>query len=195
MPDAAAESAPTPRLTRRRLIQSAAVAATAGVPIVGCASTQLVTGKGTAPPYPAPGEDVYRYEINYTDAEWRARLTPDEYRMMRQGGTEPPRSSPLWTQTAAGRYLCKGCDLWLYDSARKVVLEKGWVFFRHCRPNSVLTSVDNMPDDAGRPRAPQGIIEAHCRRCGCHLGHILVVENILVHCINGIALNFVPSNA
>jgi peptide-methionine (R)-S-oxide reductase len=129
---------------------------------------------------PATSASGFRYEVRRTEAEWRAKLTEDELKILREGGTEPRNSSPLATETRNGTYACKGCDLPTYSSSQKVILPQGWVFFSHSYENAVLTGIDN------------GQIEAHCRRCGSHLGHILYVQSMIVHCINGSALNFTP---
>jgi len=68
----------------------------------------------------------------------------------------------------------------IYSSSQKVVLSRGWAFFYHSYENATLTGID------------RGQIEAHCRRCGSHLGHILYVESDILHCINGSALEFTP---
>jgi len=120
----------------------------------------------------------FAYEVRYSDEEWRARLSPDEYRVLRQGGTEQRHSHYLTRETGPGIYNCQGCDLPIYTSSQKVILDIGWVFFKHALPDSVLLGVDS------------GRIEAHCRRCGSHMGHVLYVETEILHCINGTALDF-----
>ena len=83
----------------------------------------------------------------------------------------------------------------LYQSGWKEILSIGWVFFRHSEPNAVLTGLD-WPDGAEEtPGSTLAQMEAHCRRCGSHLGHIVFAENKLLHCINGTALKFVPTSA
>ena len=142
---------------------------------------------GPSPLSDAPPADMsitsasgLRYEVQRTDADWRARLSEHEYAILREGGTEPRHSSPLATETRNGTYACKGCELPIYSSSEKIILPQGWVFFHHSYDNAVLTGVD------------QGHIEAHCRRCGSHLGHILYVETQVLHCINGTSLIFTP---
>lgn len=140
--------------------------------------------------------DRFAYEITRTEAEWRARLTEKEYLILREGDTELPRSSYLWDETRAGRFCCKGCDLAVYDSRWRVPLDKGWVFFAHAVPDTVLMGIDGPQLAYGQdPDAPINMIEAHCRRCGSHLGHILLVEGQVLHCINGASLTFVPEPA
>ena len=140
------------------------------------------------------GEFVY--QITRTDAEWREFLTPEEFRILREGGTEAMHSSPLVTEKREGIYRCRGCDLEHYEALWKVPLEIGWVFFRHSQPNSVLTAIDGAPfDDDGNDIRILAAVEVHCRRCGSHLGHIVHAEGQLVHCINGASLVFAPAAA
>ena len=166
-------------------------------------------------------DDAYRYEVVRSDAEWRGMLTEDEYSIMREGATEPPKSHPLWESTDAGMYCCKGCDLPVYDARWKVVVDKGWLFYRHSEVASVMTSIDQsvyaqfagptmesdgqpiVPDAYDASLAPEEqelvdgllLIEVHCRRCASHLGHLVWVDAKLLHCINGLAMNFTPASA
>ena len=140
------------------------------------------------------GRDPFDYEVTRTEAEWRTRLG-EAYPVMREGKTEAPMSSRIWAEARAGRYECKGCDLVQYRSELKIHLPKGWLFFVASEPNAQMMSQDNnaeMGDEAG----PTSVdIEVHCRRCGSHMGHILLVEGRVLHCINGASLNFVPDAA
>ena len=136
----------------------------------------------------------FAYEVTRTDAEWRQFLSRPEYVVLRKGSTELPKSHPLWNNTAEGIYCCRGCDLTAYDSVWKVELDKGWLFFKQSRENAVLMGIDGAPPEGMAPEGgPGALIEAHCRRCGSHLGHILTVEGDTLHCINGTSLNFRPS--
>ena len=145
-----------------------------------------------------PGSEDMIYEVTRTDAEWQARLGEDEDRILRQNGTEPRFSSPLWEEASAGHYHCKGCDLTIYEAAQKTVRFIGWVFFYHAVPNSVLLDIDEWPaqmsesEEMGEPRQ---VTEVHCRRCGSHMGHLLQVQGDMLHCINGAALSFTPDAA
>ncbi|MEM6636514.1 MAG: peptide-methionine (R)-S-oxide reductase [Pseudomonadota bacterium] len=165
---------------------------------------KIIAGLALLPAAPAlayspgrvAGSGNFKYEVNRTDAEWRAMLNEEEYRVMRDGGTEVPKSSPYWNSNEAGIYTCKGCGLELYDSFWKVDLDKGWVFFIHSEENAVLTGIDGtVPDDSGILGKFATFVEVHCRRCGSHLGHILNVDSFQVHCINGASLNFTPAQA
>lgn len=134
-----------------------------------------------------PREPDYRYEIQRTEAQWRERLSDFEYSIMREMGTEPQKSSPLWNEDREGVYRCKGCDNLLYWSETKKILDKGWAFFRHAEPDSVLTGIDRTKFFGD---TTVYMMEVHCRRCGSHLGHIVWISNEVLHCINGAALRF-----
>ena len=133
----------------------------------------------------APFGGAFPYEVQRTEGDWRTRLTPAEYKVLRKGRTEPKNSHPYVTETEPGTYHCKGCDLPVYGSEHKTVLDVGWVFFEQSLDNAILLSMDG-------PR-----MEGHCRRCGSHLGHILVVPvaGRVLHCVNGVALSFVHATA
>ncbi|MEM1065919.1 MAG: peptide-methionine (R)-S-oxide reductase [Pseudomonadota bacterium] len=169
-----------PSLRRRAFLGSTAAAAF-GAGIAARPGTAAANDPGAA----------FRFEIIRTEDEWRARLTDEEYVILRRGSTELPNTSPLVTETAEGIYCCRGCDLTVYTSTWKVPLEIGWVFFSHAEPRSVLTSIDGEPPDGmGDDDGPGAMIEVHCRRCASHLGHIVIAEGLLLHCINGTALQF-----
>ncbi|MEM9319864.1 MAG: peptide-methionine (R)-S-oxide reductase [Pseudomonadota bacterium] len=143
---------------------------------------------------------AYTFEINRSEEEWRAMLTRNEYRIMREGGTEWQRSSPFWDSEEVGMYTCKGCDLPIFSSTTKVVLPIGWVFFRHSFPNAVMTDLDPINpygDNMGAAAAADidAMVEVHCRRCGSHLGHLVALEGGPMHCINGASMNFEPQAA
>lgn len=139
-------------------------------------------------------DDIYQYPVTRTEAEWRERLSDIEHYVLRARGTEAPRTSELWDKVAVGTYCCRGCDLTVYDSLQKIELDKGWVFFRHSHPDTVMTALDLGTGMAGDPFAEmQATMEVHCRRCGSHLGHIVALPDVPdrpIHCINGFALRF-----
>lgn len=144
-----------------------------------------------------PDSEDFTYEINRTDDEWHAMLSKDEYKILRKGSTELPKTSPLWEETREGFYHCKGCELTAFDGRWKVVLDKGWAFFKHSQRNAVLTGIDGPVAEYGASMSlgPGAFMEVHCRRCGSHLGHILKVEGQQLHCINGTALDFRPTQS
>lgn len=167
--------------SRRAFLASAAFAG-ASTTFVSSASAKTV------------GSD-FQFEVTFTDEEWVERLTPAQYEILRRNGTEFPLTSPLWNEERAGSYHCQGCELHVYQSDWKVELDKGWVFFAHAQPNTVMMDIDKAGNYTMNPINARTMIEAHCRRCGSHLGHILNVDGQLVHCINGTALDFRPTSA
>ncbi len=140
-------------------------------------------------------DDGFKFEVRRTEEEWRAILTPEEYHIMREGGTEKFNESPYHAEMPEGTYACKGCNLTLYSSKWKKVVDMGFVFFKHAEPNSVLTGLDIF-NPYMKKKEPDALTEVHCRRCGSHMGHILIVtKGNMLHCINGTSLQFTPASA
>jgi peptide-methionine (R)-S-oxide reductase len=136
----------------------------------------------------AKAEDQEQFEISYTDEEWRRRLTPEQYRVLRGHGTERAGTSPLDREKRAGIFHCAGCDLPLYSSEAKFDSGTGWPSFYEPLENAVGTSEDNT--------LFMTRTEVHCRRCGGHLGHVFEdgpPPTGLRYCMNGVALTFVPA--
>lgn len=129
------------------------------------------------------------FEICRSEAEWRERLSENEYLVLRHEETERPNSSPLNEETRAGTYRCRGCDLPVYSSDAKYDSGTGWPSFFKSLPNAVGTKED-------RKFIFQVRTEVHCRRCGGHLGHIFddgPEPTGKRHCLNGLSLAFVPA--
>ena len=130
------------------------------------------------------------FEIRYSDAEWRTRLTPQQYAVLRQEGTERPGSSPLDKEYRSGTYACAGCALPLFSSTTKFDSRTGWPSFWQPLDNAVGTRKDRT---YGMVRT-----EVHCWRCGGHLGHVFddgPAPTGLRYCMNGLSLTFLPQAA
>ena len=136
------------------------------------------------------GEDGMADEADRTersDAEWRATLSAEQYRILRQKGTERAFTGADWDRHDPGRYLCAGCGEELFEAATKFNSGSGWPSFTQpVRPEAVEESRD---DSHGMRR-----IEVTCARCGGHLGHVFPDgprPTGLRYCINSASLRFV----
>ena len=128
------------------------------------------------------------FEVTHTDAEWRKLLSPAEYNILRQQGTEAPWTSPLLKEHRNGTFLCRGCALPLFASATKFDSGTGWPSFWKPLQNAVETTADNSWIETRT--------EVHCRRCGGHLGHVFddgPRPTGLRYCMDGLALTFKPA--
>ena len=128
------------------------------------------------------------FEITRTPEEWRKLLTPAQYYVLRDHGTEYAFSSPLDKFYDPGTYHCAGCDLPLFSSDTKYDSRTGWPSFWQPLENAVGTRADYSIFMMAR-------VEVHCRRCGGHLGHVFddgPPPTRKRYCMNGIAMKFVP---
>lgn len=128
------------------------------------------------------------YKVSKTESEWKAQLTSQEYYVLRKAGTEYPFSSPLNKNYKKGIYACKACDTPLFKSEHKFNSGTGWPSFDQEIKGNVAFSTDH---DLGYTRT-----EEHCATCGGHLGHVFNDGPRKTtgkrHCINGVALTFIP---
>jgi peptide-methionine (R)-S-oxide reductase len=122
-----------------------------------------------------------------TDAEWRAALTPQQYKVLREHGTEPAGSSPLNQEKRDGTFTCAGCGQPLFTADTKYESGTGWPSFYKPLDQSVETTTDRS---YGMTR-----VEVHCKNCGGHLGHVFPdgpQPTGMRYCMNGLALAFDP---
>ncbi len=160
-------------VTRRRFLAGAGAAAILGA--TACAR------KATA----SPADD---FEVTHTDAEWKQRLTADQYDVLRRAATEMPYSSPLNDEHRRGVFSCAGCALDLFSSDTKFDSGTGWPSFWKPMDNAVIEHPDST---LGMTRT-----EVLCRRCGGHLGHVFddgPQPTGLRYCMNGVAMTFRPA--
>jgi peptide-methionine (R)-S-oxide reductase len=128
--------------------------------------------------------------VKLSKDEWRKRLSPAAYNVLREDGTERAGSSPLDREKRQGVFACAGCDLPLFTSAMKFDSGTGWPSFFTTIPDVFTTKTDYY---LLYPRT-----EYHCRRCGGHHGHIFKdgpAPTGLRYCNNGVALKFIPKDA
>ena len=151
---------------------------------MGASIPLLLAGCGTS-------DAQERFPLELSDAEWRRRLSPEAYRVLRKSGTERAGSSPLDREKRRGTFGCAGCANPVFASADKFDSGTGWPSFT--RP--IRAGVDTKPE---RSMLFMARTECHCARCGGHLGHVFddgPKPTGQRWCINGAALRFAPVRA
>ena len=159
---------------RRTLLATAAA-------LAGLSGTRVGTAGTTTTP-------AGRFEVELDEAEWRRRLTPEQFQVLRKHATERAGTSPLDRERRAGRFHCAGCDRPLFESATKYDSGTGWPSFWAPMDGAVGTQTD-------RNLFFQTRTEVHCARCGGHLGHVFddgPRPTGKRYCMNGAALTFRP---
>ena len=152
------------------------------------AAATAATGAGAWSLFGGDPVEAGAFPLSLTEAEWRARLTPQEFDVLRDHGTEPAFSSPLNAEKRAGTFVCAGCAQAVYRSADKFESGTGWPSFTRAIDGAVGNAVDRS--------FLMTRTEEHCSNCGGHLGHVFEdgpPPTGLRHCINGVALDFVPA--
>ncbi|VVE34351.1 peptide-methionine (R)-S-oxide reductase [Pandoraea aquatica] len=177
----AASAAPTPA-RRLFLLSATAAAAAVAAGLVPRLVRPAVAAEGT--------NATEHFEVAFSDAEWRKRLSAGQYEILRQEGTERPYSSPLNDEHRAGTFACAGCAQPLFSSRTKFDSHTGWPSFWTPLDKAVGTHTDRS---FGMVRT-----EVHCSRCGGHLGHVFddgPKPTGLRYCMNGLAMTFHPQAA
>ncbi len=130
-------------------------------------------------------------KVNLTEAEWRRRLTPDEYRVLRQAGTERPFTGEYTDTKTRGVYHCRACGAELFRSEAKFDSHCGWPSFYQPAEGDAVTLIEDRSHGITR-------VEARCANCGSHLGHVFTGEGYHTPtdqrwCINSISLSLEPA--
>ena len=142
---------------------------------------------------PKPTPEMIKPEVTLSEADWKKRLTDEQYAVTRQAATERPYGAIYeeFEKQGEGTYYCICCGVELFTSKEKFHSGCGWPsFYDASTAKNVLERVDNS---AGMRR-----VETLCKRCGAHLGHVFEGESVSANtptkrrfCINGVALNYV----
>ncbi len=149
---------------------------------------RLLLGLISALPFTPALAATGRFAVSFTPEEWRRRLGPDAYAVLREEATERPFTSPLNKEKRVGTFVCRGCALPLFSSAHKFDSGTGWPsFWQPINARAIGTTRDTSYFMVRT--------EVHCSRCGGHQGHVFddgPRPTGLRYCINGLSLAFVP---
>ncbi|WP_224275339.1 peptide-methionine (R)-S-oxide reductase MsrB [Streptomyces sp. LS1784] len=131
------------------------------------------------------------YEIEKTEAEWRAQLSPEEYHVLREAGTERPFTGEYTDTKTVGVYSCRACGAELFSSGTKFDSHCGWPSFYDARDSDAVELLED--NSLGMRR-----VEVRCATCGGHLGHVFEGEGYgtptdLRYCINSVSLTLRPA--
>jgi peptide-methionine (R)-S-oxide reductase len=175
----ATQSPETMMMTRRNVgLGVVGAAAAAGLAKVFGGSSEAASNKTAT------------FPVSFSDEEWKRKLTPEQYYVLRQHGTERAGTSPLDHEKRKGTFACAGCDQDLFASDTKFDSGTGWPSFFRPIEGAVGTSEDNT--------FFMRRTEVHCSRCGGHLGHVFddgPPPTGLRYCMNGVAMKFRPATA
>ncbi len=130
-------------------------------------------------------------KLTLTDAEWRDKLTPEQYHILRQAGTEPAFTGALNAEKRDGEYYCAGCGAKLFDAAKKYDSGSGWPSFTAPASDDAVVEIEDNSHGMRR-------VEIRCASCDGHLGHVFPdgprEDTGLRYCMNSAALDFAPDN-
>ncbi|MCP9956762.1 MULTISPECIES: peptide-methionine (R)-S-oxide reductase MsrB [Streptomyces] len=131
------------------------------------------------------------YEVEKPDEQWRAELTPQEYHVLREAGTEPPFTGEYTDTRTRGVYSCRACGAELFTSDTKFASHCGWPSFYDPKDGDAVELLEDRSHGMVRT-------EARCARCGSHLGHLFEGEGYPTptdqrYCINSVSLRLLPA--